>query len=62
MLVTRVPALGDDSFPSFTAGALPGFFIGKPRHSLERFLEGQILQQAMALVQRQQRYIAAIQP
>ena len=62
VLVARVPTLSNDSLPSFPAGALPGLFIGKPCHSLQGFLQGQTLQQCVTLVERQQRYFAAIEP
>jgi hypothetical protein len=62
MLVGRVAPLGNDAFPTFAAGALPGLGVGHAFHQSQRRLQGQRIEYRAALVQRQRCQIAVIQP
>src|SRR5262249_1237746 len=62
MLVMRSPQFCDDSLPTFTAGAFPGFVVLDFRNVCERRAKRKILQQRPTLIERQLHDRTAFEP
>jgi len=52
MFIGRVTPLGNDAFPAFTAGTLPGMLVGKRFDAMERWLERKALEKSPSVIER----------